>query len=160
VDDDTLRAEVSDLLLRFIAGVVLFSNEVAKQVGLGPSDSQFLGLLGLEGPLTPGRLAELTGLTTGTVTGVLDRLERGGYVRRERDATDRRKVVVTPVPEAAARLAAHYSGHGTYTDALLARRDTAQLQVLRDFFREMNASPGTVSDAATKGDRPDAAGSV
>ncbi|MBV9923233.1 MAG: hypothetical protein JOY78_20605 [Pseudonocardia sp.] len=53
VDDAALRAEVSDLLSRFIAGVVLFSNEVANQVGLGPSDSQFLGLLGLEGPLTP-----------------------------------------------------------------------------------------------------------
>jgi DNA-binding MarR family transcriptional regulator len=162
VDDDALRGEISDLLLRFIAGVVLFSNEVAKQVGLGPSDSQFLGLLSLEGPLTPGRLAELTGLTTGTVTGVLDRLERGGFVRRERDAADRRKVVVTPVPEGVARLAAHYSGHGTYTDALLARRDTAQLRVLRDFLREMNASPGTLSDAGTeagrRGDRPDAAG--
>ncbi len=106
MDDDALRAEITDLLLRFIAGVVLHSNEVARQVGLGPSDSQFLGLLRLDGPLTPGRLAELTGLTTGTVTGVLDRLERGGFVRRERDAADRRKVVVTPVPEGVARLAA------------------------------------------------------
>ena len=102
--------------------------------GLGPSDSQFLGLLRLEGPLTPGRLAELTGLTTGSVTGVLDRLERGGFVRRERDAADRRKVLVTPVPEAVARLAAHYAEHGAHTDALLGRRDTAELQVVADFL--------------------------
>ena len=73
MDDDALRTEITDLLLRFIAGVVLHSNEVARRVGLGPSDAQFLGLLRLEGPLTPGRLAELTGLTTGSVTGVLDR---------------------------------------------------------------------------------------
>jgi DNA-binding MarR family transcriptional regulator len=148
VDDAALRTEITDQLLRFIAGVVLHSNEVARRVGLGPSDAQFLGLLGVEGPLTPGRLAELTGLTTGTVTGVLDRLERGGYVRRERDAADRRKVLVTPVPEAAARLGAHYAEHGAHTDALLGRRDTAELQVIVDFLREMNASPGgMVSDA-------------
>jgi DNA-binding MarR family transcriptional regulator len=158
VDDDALRAEISDLLLRFIAGVVLYSNEVAKQIGLGPSDSQFLGLLRLDGPLTPGRLAELTGLTTGTVTGVLDRLERGGFVRRERDPADRRKVVVTPVPEGVARLAAHYSAHGAYTDAQLARRDTKELQVIRDFFREMVASPGTLSDGSAQAARPAAAG--
>lgn len=158
MDDDALRAEITDLLLRFIAGVVLHSNEVARQVGLGPSDSQFLGLLRLDGPLTPGRLAELTGLTTGTVTGVLDRLERGGFVRRERDPADRRKVVVTPVPAGVARLAAHYSDHGTYTDAVLARRDTAELHVLRDFLDDLIASPGTLSDAPPQGARPDPAG--
>ena len=148
MDDDALRAEVTDLLLRFIAGVVLHSNEVARRVGLGPSDAQFLGLLRLEGPLTPGRLAELTGLTTGSVTGVLDRLERGGFVRRERDAADRRKVLVTPVPEAAARLAEHYAEHGAHTDALLGRRDTAELRVVADFLRDLIASPGgMVSDA-------------
>ncbi len=158
MDDNALRAEVTDLLLRFIAGVVLHSNEVAKRVGLGPSDSQLLGLLRLDGPLTPGRLAELTGLTTGTVTGVLDRLERGGFVRRERDPADRRKVVVTPVPEGVARLAAHYSAHGAYTDALLAGRGTTELLVLRDFLAELIASPGSVSDAQAQAPGTGAAG--
>ena len=68
------------------------------------------------------------------MTGVLDRLERGGFVRRERDAADRRKVLVTPVPEGVARLAAHYAEHGAHTDALLARRDAAELQVIADFL--------------------------
>jgi len=82
------------------------------------------------------------------VTGVLDRLERGGFVRRERDAADRRKVLVTPVPEAAARLGEHYAEHGAHTDALLGRRDTAELQVVADFLRDLIASPGgMVSDA-------------
>lgn len=142
MDDDALRAEVSARLLRFIAGVVLHSSEVARRVGLGPSDSQFLGLLGMDGPLTPGQLAAMTGLTTGTVTGVLDRLERGGYVRRERDAVDRRKVLVTPVPEGVARLTAHYAEHGAHAGDVLARRDAAQLQVIADFLGELNASPG------------------
>ena len=49
-----------------------------------------------EGPATPGELAERTGLTAGgAITAVVDRLERAGYVTRERDANDRRKVIVT-----------------------------------------------------------------
>src|ERR671916_44684 len=95
---DELRAAIQRSTLRFIAGVVLHNHAVAQRVGLGASDSQLISLLNLHGPLTPGRLAELTGLTTGTVTGVIDRLERAGYVRRERDAGDRRKVPVTQVP--------------------------------------------------------------
>jgi DNA-binding MarR family transcriptional regulator len=142
VDDDALRGEVTARLLRFIAGVVLHSNEVSRRVGLGPSDAQFIGLLTTDGPLTPGQLATMTGLTTGTVTGVIDRLERSGFVRRERDAADRRKVLVVPVPEEVARLAAHYAGHGAHTDAVLARRDASQLQVIADFFGELNESPG------------------
>jgi DNA-binding MarR family transcriptional regulator len=142
LDEDALRDEVLARLLRFIAGVVLYSNEVSRRVGLGPSDSQFLGLLATDGPLTPGQLATMTGLSTGTVTGVLDRLERGGFVRRERDAADRRKVLVVPVPEGAGRLAAHYAEHGAHTGAVLGRRDAAQLQVIADFLAEMNASPG------------------
>ncbi|MDT7578297.1 MAG: hypothetical protein QOH17_4630 [Pseudonocardiales bacterium] len=140
--DDGLSDEVITQLLRFIAGVVLHSGEVARRVGLGPSDSQFLGLLAMDGPLTPGQLATQTGLTTGTVTGVIDRLERGGFVRRERDAGDRRKVLVVPVPEAVARMAAHYAEHGAHTGAVLARRSPAELQVIANFLAELNASPG------------------
>ncbi len=140
--DDGLRDQITTQLLRFIAGVVLHSGEVSRRVGLGPSDSQFLGLLALDGPLTPGQLAAMTGLTTGTVTGVIDRLERGGFVRRERDAGDRRKVLVVPVPEATARMASHYAEHGAHTDAVLARRSPAELQVIVDFLADLNSSPG------------------
>lgn len=76
------------------------------------------------------------------MTGLIDRLERGGFVRRERDAGDRRKVIVTPVPAAVARLTAHYAAHGAHTDAVLARRDATQLQVIADFLDELNDSPG------------------
>ena len=148
MDEDALRAEVTEHLLRFIAGVVLHSGEVARRVGLGPSDAQFLGLLQMEGPLTPGQLATLTGLTTGTVTGVIDRLERGGYVRRERDAADRRKVIVTPAPEGVAQLTAHYAEHGAHTAAVLGKRDAAELRVIADFLGELNASPGGMVSGA------------
>lgn len=134
---DELRASIQHSTLRFIAGVVLHNHVVAQRVGLGASDSQLISLLNLHGSLTAGRLAEFTGLTTGTVTGVIDRLERAGFVRRERDATDRRKVLVTPVPEAMAGLAEHYRHHGEHLDAVLRTRDEGQLRVIADFLADL-----------------------
>jgi MarR family len=66
---------------------------------VNPTDLGALCLLLLHGPAPAGRLAELTGLTTGAVTGVIDRLETGGFVRREVDPADRRKVIVVPDAE-------------------------------------------------------------
>jgi len=146
--DDALREEVMARLLEFISGVVLHNTEVARGLGLGASDAQFVGLLTAHGPLTPGRLATMTGLTTGTVTGVIDRLERGGFVRRERDPTDRRKVLVTPREEGTARLIAQYTDYGAHTEAVLARRDADQLRVIAAFLAEMVEPPErSVSDA-------------
>src|SRR6476646_4089911 len=74
---------------------VLFHTAVAERLGLNPSDHKVADILALEeGPVTPGRLAELTGLTTGAVTGVLDRLENAGFVAREPDPADRRRIIL------------------------------------------------------------------
>ena len=139
-DEDGLRDEIGAAVVRFIAAVVLHNVTIAQRIGLGGSDLQFLTLLGNHGPLTPGRLAALTGLSTGTVTGVIDRLENAGYVRRDRDASDRRKVLVTPVPESVARLAEFYRGHGDHMAAVLASRNSDQLRTILDFLADMNAS--------------------
>ena len=58
--------------------------------------------------MTAGRLAEVTGLTTGAITGVVDRLEKAGLVRRERDPDDRRKVFIATVPENIAKVGRFY----------------------------------------------------
>jgi DNA-binding MarR family transcriptional regulator len=65
---------------------------VGTSIGLPVGDLGILELVDRRGPLTPGRLAELSGLSPATMTGVLDRLEADGWVRRERDPDDRRKV--------------------------------------------------------------------
>jgi DNA-binding MarR family transcriptional regulator len=145
-DEDGLRSEIGSAVVRFIAGVVLHNVTVAQRVGLGGSDLQFLTLLDIHGPLTPGRLASLTGLSTGTVTGVIDRLERAGYVRRDRDAADRRKVLVVPVQENLARLAEFYSEHGDHMAAILATRTVDQLRAILEFLTDMNGSPGRPPD--------------
>ncbi|MEV0680951.1 MarR family transcriptional regulator [Actinosynnema sp. NPDC050436] len=74
---------------------ILFHSRVAEQMGLSPTDEKCLDLaLRADEPITAGRIAELSGLSTGAVTGVIDRLEKAGYVRRVRDPHDRRKVLV------------------------------------------------------------------
>jgi DNA-binding MarR family transcriptional regulator len=83
-------------LRHFVVELLVSSYEATEDVGVNPTDLGALCLLLLHGPAPAGRLAELTGLTTGAVTGVLDRLEKGGFVRREVDPADRRKVIVVP----------------------------------------------------------------
>ena len=83
-------------LRHFVVELLVSSYEATEDVGVNPTDLGSLCLLLLHGPAPAGRLAELTGLTTGAVTGVIDRLEKGGFVRREVDPADRRKVIVVP----------------------------------------------------------------
>jgi DNA-binding MarR family transcriptional regulator len=78
----------------------MLNHAAAERLGLHPTAWECLSLLFEHGAITAGRLAELTGLTTGAVTGLVDRLEAAGYVRRQRDVHDRRRVIVEPVPEA------------------------------------------------------------
>ncbi|MFC5995178.1 MarR family winged helix-turn-helix transcriptional regulator [Pseudonocardia hispaniensis] len=138
---DELRDDIGATLVRFIASVVLHNHVVAQRVGLGPSDSQFMTLLNTHGPLTPGQLAEHTSLSTGTVTGVLDRLERGGFVRRERDPADRRKVLVVADEQTLReRLAPHYAEYAAHLDELLRRRSPGELRVIADFLAELTGS--------------------
>lgn len=74
---------------------VLFHAAVAERLGLNPSDHKCADLISHEtGPITAGRLAELTGLSSGAITGVVDRLERAGFVSRVPDAEDRRRVLI------------------------------------------------------------------
>lgn len=80
----------------------MINHAVAERLGIHPTSWECLALLLEHGSMTAGRLAELTGLTTGAVTALVDRLESGGYARRQRDRTDRRKVIVELVPSALA----------------------------------------------------------
>lgn len=133
-----LTTEIVENTRRVIATAILYSHQVAEQMGLGASDAQFMTLLEVHGPLTPGQLAELTGLRTGTVTGVLDRLERAGFVRRERAPDDRRKVIVSRNEEQIRqRVAPHYAGQAEGMAALLEGYDTAQLELIADFMRRV-----------------------
>lgn len=133
----------------FIAGAILYNHQVAQRVGLGASDAQFMHFLQLHGPLTPGRLAELSGLTTGTVTGVIDRLEGAGFVRRERDASDRRKVIVTLDEEQLWRkMGPLYAVQAESLAKVAGRFDAEQLELIADFLHQLvEESPTTLPEA-------------
>lgn len=112
-DRERLLAELAVASRRHMAAYVLFNQAVADRLGLHPSDLQCLNLLTLEGrPVTTGRIGELTGLTTGSATRLVDRLKRAGYVVREGDPADRRRVLVSAVPERAAEFRRVWEGGG------------------------------------------------
>ncbi|MGH7562974.1 MAG: MarR family winged helix-turn-helix transcriptional regulator [Gemmatimonadota bacterium] len=79
------------------AATVMLHATIAEILGMNPTDHKCVDILLSSGPLAAGQLADRTGLTTGAITGVIDRLERAGYVRREPDPSDRRRVIVVPI---------------------------------------------------------------
>jgi DNA-binding MarR family transcriptional regulator len=103
-----LMRELEHAVRKSSAIGVIFGQTVANAVGVSSSDLECLDFLNIEGRVTAGRLAELTGLTTGAITGLVDRMEKAGLVRRERDEEDRRKVYIAIVPEAIGKVARFY----------------------------------------------------
>lgn len=95
---DLEGAKAGQLLGRELSTAqIAFHEAVAAELHLSAAEWKSLGVLDQHGPLTAGRLAELSGFTTGAITGIVDRLERAGYARRERDPADRRSVIIHPV---------------------------------------------------------------
>ncbi|MGA2284099.1 MAG: MarR family transcriptional regulator [Candidatus Dormibacteria bacterium] len=115
---------------RQVAWTVLHNQAIADRLGMGVTDLHCVNLLDIEGPMTAGRLAELMGLTTGAVTGVLDRLERAGLVRREADPADRRRVVARLVPAGMERVRVAFDAVGAGVQEIYAGYDEAQLRLL------------------------------
>jgi DNA-binding MarR family transcriptional regulator len=115
----------------------LFGQTVAIRFGLSESDIETLEALIDVGASTAGHLAELTGLTSGAVTRVIDRLEQSGYVRRVPDPADRRRVIVEVVPEKAAAIESTLNRVGTAGAEEIARYTDAQLALITDFLGRM-----------------------
>jgi len=116
---------------------VMFHSAIAERLGLNTTDHKCLDILNHQGPLAAGQLAEITGLTTGAVTGVIDRLENAGYVRRDRDANDRRLVIIQPVADKAEQELAPLFGHFTqrYVPRLEKYQDN-ELRLVLNFVQD------------------------
>lgn len=131
-----LLAELAVVSRRSMAAHALFNQALSDHLGLHPTDLQCLNLLTLEGgPVATGRVAELTGLTTGSATRLVDRLERAGYVVRERDAGDRRLVLVAVVPERATEFGRVWERLGGGWFALFEDLDDAELALFIQHMR-------------------------
>jgi DNA-binding MarR family transcriptional regulator len=132
-----------DSLLRTLDGALrasgaqntLFTHAIAERLGISTSDLECLDIIQLRGPVTAGELAAATGLTTGAITGLIDRLEKAGFAERERDSEDRRKVLVRLAPRAASRIAPMFGSLQRAMDGLLSSYSQRELELLLDFFK-------------------------
>lgn len=122
------------------AMVASMQQAVCERLGLNATAVNCLTLLSMppgEQPMTAGHLAETIGLTTGAVTGLIDRLESAGYVRRQRDPSDRRRVIIEAVPERITEIDAVYEPIvAAYVDAL-EKYTKAELAVILDFIERI-----------------------
>lgn len=97
------RLSQADMLHRDLStAVIMFHEAVSRRLGMSAGDRKCLQVLSELGEVTPGRLAQATGLSTGAITGVVDRLEKAGYAARRPNPDDRRSVLVRPVRQAQA----------------------------------------------------------
>ena len=113
-----------------------FDQAVADAIGINRTDMRCLDVISREGPVPAGRLADETGLTTGAITTVLDRLERRGFARRVRDPNDRRRVLVELTPEAFQGSVNYYAAHMELSERLYRRYTEEQLEMFLEWVRE------------------------
>lgn len=114
---------------------ILFHQAVADCLGIAPTDHKCLGFIAeADHPVTAGELATLTGLTSGAITGVIDRLEAAGLAHRERDVQDRRRVVVKAAPTAHQRVAPLFDGIGRAALEITARYGDEELAAIERYL--------------------------
>ena len=117
-----------------------FFRVIADRIGMNLIDLQVTNILDITGPVTAGRLAELTGVTTGAVTGILNRLEEAGLVRRERDPNDRRRVIVrlTPNEDVMREIGPIFESIGRAWTELVSDYDDRELAVVLEVMKKAN----------------------
>jgi DNA-binding MarR family transcriptional regulator len=113
----------------------LVDSVTEKVLGVSQSEGMCIDVLDREGPVTAGRLAEATQLTTGAITAVIDRLEGKGYARRVRDETDRRRVLVEVTDEARRKAHELYGELGQHGREILDPLTVDEIKLIRDFTR-------------------------
>ncbi|MFC4910340.1 MarR family winged helix-turn-helix transcriptional regulator [Actinomadura gamaensis] len=134
-----MAEELRAAMQRSTMYTVLLHHATAAKAGLNVTDAQCINALVLDGPQTPGQLAQLMGITTGgAITAVIDRLERAGYVKRSRDPADRRRVIVEPVRERVAAFGAYFEPIARAFGGRMAGLDDDQLRVLLGWIEENN----------------------
>lgn len=141
-----LTAAIKESLRELRIQLSLLNHQVGARVELRDVDLDCLDLVGRYGPLSPSALARRAGLHPATMTGILDRLERAGWVSRDRDPSDRRAVVVRALRDRGAELFRLYGGMNTSIDRICAGYSDDQLEVLADFLRRATDAGQAATD--------------
>ncbi|MEV0649230.1 MarR family transcriptional regulator [Phytomonospora sp. NPDC050363] len=130
-----LAATVRESLRELAVHLSLLNHQVGARLELKDADIDCLDLVNRLGPLSPTALAKLAGMHPATMTGILDRLEKGGWVARERDPQDRRAVRVRALKDRVGELLGAYSGMTTAMNEICAEYSVGELEVIADFIR-------------------------
>jgi DNA-binding MarR family transcriptional regulator len=129
-----LLAALGDEFRRLSTATILFHQAIADRLGMHVTDHKCADILLQTGPITAGELARRTGLTTGTMTAVIDRLENAGFVRRAKDPGDRRRVLIEPLRERIEeKIGPLFASMARAMAELCAEYSTQELAIIRDF---------------------------
>jgi DNA-binding MarR family transcriptional regulator len=130
-----LTNEIRESMRELGIRLAFLNRRVSERLDMRDIDLGCLDVIGRAGPMSPTTLARLSGLHPATLTGILDRLERGGWIVRERDPSDRRAVVVRALKERGAEIIGLYGGMNASLEQICSDYTEAELRVLSDFLR-------------------------
>jgi DNA-binding MarR family transcriptional regulator len=139
VPNETTEDRIIYEIRKFIASAIFFNSQAAEKAGLSLTDSQMIHTLQLYGASTPTRLAAATGLSSGGVTVALDRLEKGGYIRREPNPADRRSLLIHIIPTRLLKLRGIYENVEAETRRSLSTLPARDLAAVIRFFEALSA---------------------
>jgi DNA-binding MarR family transcriptional regulator len=129
-----LTTQIKDSLRDLHNQLSTLNRQVGVHLALKDVDLDCLDLINRHGPLSPSTLARHAGLHPATITGILDRLEKAGWIARERDPADRRAVTVRALPDRGREIYQLFAGMNSAMDSICADYDERQLELLADFL--------------------------
>jgi DNA-binding MarR family transcriptional regulator len=141
-----LHTAIRESLRELSGQLASLNHQVGARLEIKDVDLGCLDLVTRHGPLSPSALARRAGLHPATMTGILDRLERGGWVVRERDPDDRRSVVVRGQRDRRAEVFNLYSGMHAAMDEVCAGYQESELELIAEFLRRTGAAGQRAAD--------------
>ena len=142
-----LTTAIKESLRELSIQLSLLNHQVSGRLELNDVDLDCLDLISRHGPLSPSTLARRAGLHPATITGILDRLERGGWVARDRDQSDRRAVTVRALRDRGAEVLRLYAGMNASMDQICAGYTDTELELLAGFLHRTAGAGRTATDA-------------
>ncbi|AME06505.1 MarR family transcriptional regulator [Bacillus siamensis] len=125
------------LFRKMATRTILFHQAAAQSLGLFPTDLKSADILNEAGPMTAGELGKKTGLSTGSVTALIDRLEKAGYVMRKKDPEDKRRVIIVPLTAGKANVKQLFSSLSQSTISLCRQYKEEELHLIFDFLKKV-----------------------